>query len=232
MGNFRQHVGFAGFLGIFLAWGAQVVLGLHWIYGSVAALLTTFGGLLPDLDSESSVQLRGFTGLLGVLAAVAFWHGVNDLGLLIPFELQLWGAILSFVLVRHGLRRGLAYFTVHRGMHHSIPAALSWGGVTYLLYPSNSDSIRIIMSIAVMLGSLSHLFLDEICSVDLRGRRINKSFGTAMKFWSKSLGATLTAYFILGIVTWQVINHLPAHLLSERLPIPEIGVVGSVEGRP
>ena len=41
-----------------------------------------------------------------------------------------------------------------------------------------------VMATAVILGFLSHLLLDEMFSVDLRGTRIKRSFGTAMKFWA------------------------------------------------
>ena len=63
MGNYRQHITFAGVLGIGYAWAAYLLGGVHWLYGTVAALLATLGGLLPDLDSPSGVELKGFTGI-------------------------------------------------------------------------------------------------------------------------------------------------------------------------
>ena len=73
MGSYRQHVGFASFVGAWYAWALYALAGIHWIYGSVAALLATIGGLLPDLDSESGVEMRGFTGMLGsTLLTVVF----------------------------------------------------------------------------------------------------------------------------------------------------------------
>src|SRR5262245_1594977 len=104
MGNYRQHVTFASVLGAAYAWGAYVAAGIHWLYGSVAALLATLGGLLPDLDSDSGVELKGFTGILGVLAAVAAWQGLTRHDPDIPFELHLWATVLVYVAVRHGLR--------------------------------------------------------------------------------------------------------------------------------
>src|SRR4051794_12464764 len=53
LGNYRQHITFAGCLGVAYAWAAYVLAGIHWMYGSVAALLATLSGLLPDLDSPS-----------------------------------------------------------------------------------------------------------------------------------------------------------------------------------
>ena len=222
MGNFRQHVGFASFLGVLYAWGGAVVMGVHWMYGSVAALLATVGGLLPDLDSDSSIQLRGFSGLLGVLAAVAVWQDIDNAQVIVPFELHLWAAIVTYVLVRHGLRRTLAHLTVHRGMSHSVPAALIWGAVTYIGYPAESHLLRVVMAVAVILGFLSHLLLDEWCSVDLTGRRVNKAFGTALKFSSKSISATIVTYLILAMLCWWVMHFWPADPFSGGFPKPEI----------
>ncbi len=218
MGSYRQHVGFAATLGVGYAWGAYALAGVHWVYGSVAALATTLGGLLPDLDSESAVQLKGFTGILGVLAGVAAWQATAgaaaDAGLGVgpepwPFELRIWGAVVAFVVVRHGLRRVVARLTVHRGMVHSLPVCGIVGALVYLHYPSPHHPIRLLMAAAVMVGFASHLLLDEICSVDLRGIRVNKAFGTALKFWSGSIPATLLAYLILSYLAWRVAEVWP-----------------------
>ena len=52
----------------------------------------------------------------------------------------------------------------------------------------------------VMVGFLSHLILDELCSVDFMGLRphLNKYAGSALKFFSASWSATFLAYAILG----------------------------------
>ena len=60
---------------------------------------------------------------------------------------------------------------------------------------------------AIMLGFLSHLVLDELCSVDFNGMkiRLNRYAGSALKFWSKSVSATLFTYALLGglvYLTW------------------------------
>src|SRR5512142_2168493 len=105
MGNYRQHITFAGLLGVVYAWAAFFLAGIHWLYGSVAALFVTLSGLLPDLDSDSGVELKGFTGILGVLAAVGVWQAIADLDPEPAFEFHLWAVVCAYVLVRHGLRR-------------------------------------------------------------------------------------------------------------------------------
>ncbi|MBV8554085.1 MAG: metal-dependent hydrolase, partial [Planctomycetaceae bacterium] len=184
MGNYRQHVTFAGVLGIAYAWAAYVLAGFHWLYGSVAALLATLSGLLPDLDSPSGVELKGFTGILGVLVALGVWQELKRVRPEPVFELHLWAVVLAYIAVRHGLRRILSRLAVHRGISHSLPTCAVWGALTYLYYPTDQHILRMLMAVAVMLGFLSHLLLDEICSVDLRGARVNKAFGTALKFWA------------------------------------------------
>lgn len=209
MGNYRQHIGFASFLGVTYAWAAYLLGGIHWLYGSVAALLTTMSGLLPDLDSDSGVQLKGLTGLLGVLVAVAVWDGLAEVEPPLAFEIHLWVTLIAFIAVRHGLRRAMARLTVHRGISHSLPTCAVWGALTYLYYPSSRHLVRLMMALAVMLGFFSHLLLDEICSVDLRGIRVNKAFGTAMKFWARSIPATLFIYLVLSYLTYRVIEVWP-----------------------
>jgi hypothetical protein len=152
MGNYRQHITFASGLGIFYAAGAFLLMGVHWFYGTVATLLTTLSGLLPDLDSASGVELKGFTGILGVLAAVAVWSAVGSIQPTPIFEVQLWAMVLAYVLVRHGLRRVLSRLATHRGISHSLPTCGVWGLATYLYYPSHFHGLRLLMY-----GLLSYL---------------------------------------------------------------------------
>lgn len=222
MGSYRQHVGVASFLGVGYAWTLYALAGLHWVYGSVAALLATLGGLMPDLDSKTGVQMRGFTGLLGVVAAIAVWQHTTDLDPPLGFEIHLWLVLLTYVLVRHALRRFLGYLTVHRGMSHSVPSCLVWGCLTYLYYPTSSHPLRVAMAMAVILGFFSHLVLDEVCSVDLAGARVNKAFGTALKFWAHSPWSTLAVYALLAFLAWRVIEVWPDDpgAIAERVPPP------------
>jgi membrane-bound metal-dependent hydrolase YbcI (DUF457 family) len=200
------------------AWAAYAVVGIHWLYGSVAALLATLSGLLPDLDSPSGVELKGFTGILGVLTATAVWHAAGRADPTLVFELHLWAVVIAYLLVRHGLRRVLTRLAVHRGISHSFPTCAVWGALTYLCYPTGSHVLRLMMALAVILGFLSHLFLDEVCSVDLKGARVNKAFGTAMKFWAPSPWSTLAIYSLLSYLVWRVLLIWPDHPLGPGFP--------------
>jgi hypothetical protein len=209
LGSYRQHLGFASVLGVAYAVAAFFYTGIHWLYGSVAALLAAISGLLPDLDSDSGVEMKGFTGMLGVLVAVAVWEGLGKVHPPPAFELHLWATVLSYVTVRHGIRRIASRLTVHRGISHSIPTGAVWGALVYLYYPCQTHSLRVVMAAAVMLGFLSHLLLDEVCSVDLSGARLNKAFGTAIKFWAPSAWSTVAVYLLLSYLTWRILDQWP-----------------------
>jgi hypothetical protein len=209
MGNYRQHLAFASTLGVGYSAAAFLLAGLHWLYGTVAILLATLGGLLPDLDSPSGVELKGFTGILGVLGALAVWQEVGQVHPPPVFEIHLWSVVVTFVVIRHGLRRFMGHLTVHRGISHSFPTMAVWTELTYLHYPSSSHLVRLMMGAAVAIGFFSHLLLDEICSVDLKGARLNKAFGTAMKFWAPSIWSTLAMYGALSFLTYQAVQQWP-----------------------
>jgi len=209
MGNYRQHIAFASTLGVGYGVAAYALAGLHWLYGSVAILLASLGGLLPDLDSASGIELRGFTGILGVLGALVVWQEVGQIQPPPVFEIHLWAMVGTFLAIRHGLKRIMLHITMHRGISHSLPTCAVWAELVYLHYPSESHPVRLMMGAGVAIGFFSHLLLDEICSVDLRGARLNKAFGTAIKFWAPSIWSTLAMYGLLSYLTWLTIRQWP-----------------------
>jgi hypothetical protein len=226
VGSFRQHVAVAGVSGVAYAWAAHALAGLHWLYGSMAALLTTAGGLLPDIDHPLGVEVRGLTTLIGTATALVVWRRIRFGGAELAIEAQLWVVILTYTFFRYASRRTLARLTVHRGMNHSLPTCAVWGAATYLAYPSPHHPVRVAMASAVMLGFLSHLVLDEVCSVDLRGRRIKRSFGTALKLWAPSLLATVLVYALLFQLVRSVLTVWPdgpfLATLAEPVPDPKL----------
>lgn len=222
MGNYRQHLGFAASFGAVYASVAYVLGGVHWAYGTVAALLTTVSGLLPDLDSASGVEVRGLTGMLGLLTALGVWRKLARAQPSPSFEYHLLAMVGTYIFVRHALRRILTRISVHRGISHSLPFCAVWGGLVYLHYPSNDHFVRLMMASAVMLGFFSHLLLDEMCSVDLQGARVNRAFGTALKLWAPSAWSTLATYGLLAYLSWQIINVWPEDGLAYQPPEPPV----------
>jgi len=185
------------------------------------ALVGTWGGLAPDLDSETSRPTQIiFSYATIVLPFVALWR--------LPFLHDSWAeAVLAWLiiaaLVRGPLCWALKKLTTHRGIFHSIPAALIFGCLGFLLSGRRVDDVPLqsAVGISATAGYLTHLVLDEIWSVDFEGRRLKKSFGTALSLWSSSRSATALAYgllLLLGGLTWEGLGGTrPEGLWSEHL---------------
>jgi hypothetical protein len=130
-----------------------------------------------------------------------------------------------YVAIRFGLARILAKYTVHRGMFHSIPAAIVFAGLAFLVTGCSNLNLRYYKAGGVLLGYLSHLLLDEIYSVQFaRGRfQLKRSFGTALKWWGKSAWANLSTYAKLLLVAAAILSE-PA--IMERYGTQPIFTVG------
>lgn len=204
MASYRGHLVVAGLLGG--GYGSLALLQWRWDWGPalVAVGLTTLGGLLPDLDSDSGVPVRELFGVSAAITPFLLFRRVYAACQQSTEQtLVLLAAIYLFI--RYGLSHIFKRFTVHRGMFHSVPALLIAGLTTYLGYPSEEVRLRVFLAGGVMLGFLSHLILDELYSVDFMGvrLRLNKYAGSAVKFASKSWPATLMAYLLLFVLAWR-----------------------------
>ncbi len=181
MADFKTHLTGATLVS---ASGAAVLVTTEIVAPLVAwisFLLGVAGGLLPDLDARGSTTVRiGFTGL-GVAAAtltlLALWPRLTP-----PEAVVL--TFVTYMAARYGLAVLFRLTTVHRGLFHSIPAALGCGVATAWLadrvyaWPAEAAWVA---GAALTTGFLIHLTLDEAYSVDIAGRRLKRSFGTALK---------------------------------------------------
>ena len=109
------------------------------------------------------------------------------------------GAALYF-LIRFGLPELLKRLTVHRGMFHSLPTALIFGELAFLLSSGTDERLRLFKAGGVVLGFLSHLILDEIWSVEFFSTHpgLKKSFGTAFKFFGKGWWPNFVTFALIG----------------------------------
>ena len=181
MANFATHIGVAAAGG-----GLAAISGWQAGWWSAAdalplAALVSFGGILPDIDSDHSKAIRLIFNLFAVFAVIA--------GALM---LQTRLTPGQLVVACGGLYVGVRYlagaifkrFTVHRGIWHSLLAsglcALIATALSYRLFAQGAE-IAWLQGLALWLGSVIHLLLDELYSVDLMGGRLKRSFGTALK---------------------------------------------------
>lgn len=210
MGNFHQHLKCSSTFGVTYALTTWTLIGIDWLYGSVALVLSILGGMLPDLDSDSGKEIKHIKSISSVMGALIFWVASGRVQPPMAFEMRLWITLISAVFCSKGIRWILARLTVHRGMFHSLPTCAIWGCCMYLYYPHQNHWVRVYMASGIMVGYMSHLFCDEYFSIEsFPNLRVNKAFGTAMKFWSDKWFSTLLCYVILGLSVKQVSDVWP-----------------------
>lgn len=197
MASYKGHLAFSASLGFVYGGLARNQLEFDPATAFVGMALTTVGGLLPDLDSDSGVPVRELFSLTAVLVPLMMWRRLMNANFS-DEDLFLFLAGV-YVMIRYGLSRFFKRVTVHRGMFHSIPGMLIAGLVVYLSYHHPSLRTRLFLAVGVMIGFLSHLVLDEMCSVDFQGLtiKLNKYAGSAVKFFSPSKIGTICTYLIL-----------------------------------
>jgi hypothetical protein len=201
MADFKKHIAFSTALGAGYA-GVLYYSGFEPTHCLLAAATCGIAGMLPDLDSDSGRPVRelfGFTALAVPLCLVRRLehHGVTPEGLI------LW-CVGLYAGIRFGLAWLFKHMTVHRGMFHSLPAALIASECVFLAHEMPDGLTRLALAGAMFLGFTSHLVLDEIWAVDLRGLRLNKAAGSALKLFSQSIPATVTCWGILALLTYLI----------------------------
>ena len=208
MAGFKTHVTVSSVLGI--GYGAAAYGYFHLPPSTclLAAGLCGVSGMLPDLDSGPGRPLH--ESCLFAAAAVP---------MLLIDHFETWAL---YFLIRFGLPEVLKRLTEHRGMFHSLPTALIFGELAFLLSSGTDERLRLFKAGAVVLGFLSHLILDEIWSVEFFSTHpgLKKSFGTAFKLFGKGWWPNLFTFALLGLITFVTFNE-PMWLRQYCQQMPE-----------
>ncbi|KAB2934540.1 MAG: metal-dependent hydrolase [Candidatus Contendobacter sp.] len=163
-------------------------------------VLGVIGGLLPDLDSPTSIPIRIVFATLAVVAGFLVVFTFGGRYSLVELVVLWFGC---FLFIRYGLFNLFDQVTVHRGLIHSIPAGIGCGLIATLVafHAFNASVIHSwLCGTFVTLGFLVHLLLDEWYSVDLSGKKLLKSsFGTAFSLGSLSQPIGTAALYLAVI---------------------------------
>nr|CRH04957.1 conserved protein of unknown function [Candidatus Magnetococcus massalia] len=178
----------------------------------------TVASLLPDIDADNATILSVVFTFVSVLLAFGVLFGHPQSHDLSGIELfLLWGAL--FAAMRVGVFELFTRMTVHRGIFHSVPAALLFGALVVLMlhYAFHIGLITAWVAGAfIMVGFIVHLLLDELYSLNLLSTSgPKKSLGSAFKFWSKDLHATLALYGATVLTLW--VTPRPTGMLEPTL---------------
>ena len=204
MADFKTHISTSTAVGAVYGGVGWYVFDVPPAHAMIAGSLCAVAGMLPDLDSDSGVPQREMLSFVSVIVPMLMLPRFQALGLT-PEQMVFVAGVL-YVFIRFGIGRLFKAFTKHRGMWHSIPAAIVAGLVTFLICLSSDLEIRIFKAWAVVLGFVTHLVLDEIYAVNWQGKlpTAKRSFGTALKFFGDNTMANVLTYakliFLVGIV--------------------------------
>jgi hypothetical protein len=227
MADFKTHITTSTVLGIGYGFTAWYLWDVPLQHSLVAAGLCSLAGMLPDLDSDTGVPVRETLCFVSVLVPMLMLRRFEAMGM--SPEQIVFAAALIYLGLRFGVGAVFKRYTKHRGMWHSVPAAIIAGLVTWVVCLSPEVGVRLLKSCAVVLGFLSHLVLDEIYSVDLYGRRIKRSFGTALKFFGRSRWANFSTYAKLALLTLIVMGDARFMGLFNAQPIDLQSATGAAQ---
>ena len=200
MADFKTHITTSTALGF--AYGGIGYFAFHVppAHCVIAGGLCSVAGMLPDLDSNSGIPQREMLSFVSVVVPMLMLPRFEAIGL--TTEHMVFIAGVMYVLIRFGIGGLFKRYTKHRGMWHSVPAAVIAGLATFMVCLSSDVEIRLFKAWAVVLGFISHLVLDEIYAVNWEGKlpTAKKSFGTALKFWGNDRWPNIATYAKLAIL--------------------------------
>jgi hypothetical protein len=185
LANFKTHFNVAASASAVVSVSVLAINLITPVEAMIMFLFGTIGGLLPDLDSDNSVPLRIGFKIFAYISSFLVMFALSE-NMTIIEMLIIW--ILAFIFMRLVVLNLFNKFTVHRGIFHSVPASVVFGLiiVIFLHYLFSFSPFKAwLAGFFIFFGSMVHLILDEVYSIDVMGRRIKKSFGTAVKFYDK-----------------------------------------------
>ena len=205
MADFKRHVICSSATGV-VGGGTAYACGVPLATCLVSAGLCGLAGMLPDVDSDSSRSFKTCLHIAAVIGAMLTIQGGRMLR--IEHDWVIFAASCVFFFILNVVGSTIKKLTVHRGMIHSLPAAIIAGQFMYLVSEGDTKA-RIVKALGLFAGFLSHLILDEVYSFDSMGKefKIKKSFGTAIKMIDyKHTYVTATFYAAVLLLSSIIAN--------------------------
>ncbi len=204
MANFTTHIAVGTVVSGALATltlAADVIAPENLVAVTMAGVL---GSILPDIDLKDSRPSKAMFSGLGIFFSFAVLFSFAT-----KFSIaELWILWLgTLVLFRYGLHAAFHNLSIHRGIWHSILAAIFSAGATAVVFYyvlGRHEGVAWLAGAFLFLGYITHLILDELYSVDVMDTRVKASFGTALKLFDRrypyaSLGMLAATVAVLSI---------------------------------
>ena len=181
MANFTTHIGIGTVVSGALATltlAADVIAPENLVAVTMAGVL---GSVLPDIDLKARAPARPCSQV-SPSSSRSRCSSPRQRTFRIAELWLLW--LGTLVSIRYGLHAIFHRLAVHRGIWHSLAAAVFSAVATAIVFKNllgRPDGVAWLAGGFLFVGYLVHLSLDEIYSVDVMDVRIKSSFGTALK---------------------------------------------------
>ncbi|MFN8390507.1 MAG: metal-dependent hydrolase [Bdellovibrionota bacterium] len=210
MAKEQSHFSFSVGLAVLYALGGMFILDLRPEVILLSSVIVVIAGMLPNIDEVESGSAQEFGGLLAAASPLvlfefypAFSHGGITRVVLV--------VICCYLISRVVIVRLLQTVTSHRGIIHSIPAAILSFEAVYLLFWDLGLRARMFVAFAAFLGFFVHLLMDAYTNVDLVGRALGRGVEKrpgALKLKGNSWGSTIAMYTCVMVLGWFVLKDI------------------------
>ena len=197
MADFKTHTIIGTGAGIGLSCLAVTGNFITFSSSVLAVFLAAVASALPDVDSDTGAPRKFVLSALEIVCPAIF---IISFSQVLSLENLLLAGILLFFVIRYLLGFLIYKLTKHRGAWHSVPMALISTLTVYLIFYRSAFYSRIFFASIFFICFLSHLILDEICSLKYLGLATKKSFGTAFKFTGASWLQTVFMYSAIVVL--------------------------------
>jgi hypothetical protein len=196
--NFNSHLAVSALGSAALVAYGEAAYGLGHAASAMAFVAGVAGGILPDLDSDSSWPLR----LSGLLAGAAAAAGVVGFGTArVPWFYRPWppwavaaSALAAFLLANVLALTVIKRTTVHRGLFHSLPVPFLYAGSLAMLVGGQGRKAMMAVWILAAAGVLTHLVMDALKDLSYKPLKIASSdIGASTRLWMATAIVNLMA---------------------------------------
>ncbi|MGL4207901.1 MAG: metal-dependent hydrolase [Candidatus Adiutrix sp.] len=199
MPQFETHIAVSSVGSAFLVAYGSARLGWDAYTPWVAFIAGVGGGMVPDLDSDTSKPLR-LAGLVTALAAAcgAFIFVTSNGDFLNrpwPWEMAAIFTVFCFVIFNLVIVTAFKRLTRHRGLFHSLAVPFLYGGLLACLVMPHSPHMALAVWLLGMFGVFSHLILDSLKSLSFNPLKLATSdLKTSTRLWLLTTFVTLMAF--------------------------------------
>ena len=201
MADFNNHWRF----GLVTSTASAMALSWFQLYDTrllpLLVIIGWVGSIVPDIDSDTSRPRKLIFDGLCLILPPALIYRIPLLHSNPVYAVGAW-AVMTMIILKP-LKWSFKRYSKHRGVFHSIPAALIYGMMCTLLavHELAPKPLQLSILIVGVIGFLTHLLLDELWAVDFNGKLPSRkrSFGTALTWGGRSAWANYLLYFVLLI---------------------------------